>query len=55
MGNQKELCYEILKIGKPGGRCRKINSRKEFFLYSIAFSLTINQYLCSNFKDPSFD
>ena len=55
MGNQKELRFETLKIRKPGGGHKKINSKEKFSLYLIAFSLTTNQYLYSNFEDLFFN
>ena len=34
---------------------KKINNNEKSFLYSIAFSLTINQYLYPKFKNLFFD
>ena len=53
MGDQEKLCFEIIKMEKPSGGSKKINSREKFFLYLIAFSLTINRYLCSDFENLS--
>lgn len=37
--------------GKLDGRSKKMNNRERSFLYLIAFSLTINQNLLSDFED----
>ena len=40
-----------MKMEKPGNRRKKINSRKKFSLYLIAFSLTTNRYLRFDFEN----
>ena len=42
VGNQKKLCLETMKIGKPSDRSRKINSKEKFSLYLMVFSLITN-------------
>ena len=49
--DQERLRFRIIKIKKPNGKSKKINSRKKSLLYLIAFGLTTNQYLRYDFKD----
>lgn len=51
VGNEEGLCLKTRKMEKFGSRNRKINSRKNSFLYLITFNFIINQYLHFDFKD----